>query len=141
MNNRMNLKRFLSALFVGAVALSSCQPDGEEPTPDDIRDPFVDSWTLNENSSQIGQTTYTVHITKSTTNESQVLIENFYNIGFGIKAKADISGSSVTIPQQTYNGSQLNGSGSKTGTNTISLTYYMNNGSSIDTCTATLSRQ
>lgn len=140
-NPMKNLRN--SLLFVAVTAtlgLVSCQPD-EEPAPADARDPFVASWTCNENSSQIGASTYTVHINKSTTNTSQVEIENFYNIGFAYKATANISGTAVTINQQTYNSNQLHGSGSKTGTNTISLTYYMNNGSTVDTCTATLTRQ
>lgn len=129
----------LAALFTSSFFVA-CQPE-EEPAPADARDVFVDSWTLTENSSQIGQTTYTVHINKVTTNTTQVQIENFYNIGFAFKANVNIDGSSMTIPQQTYNGNQLNGSGTKTGANSINMTYYVNNGTTIDTCTATLSRQ
>lgn len=134
------LKTALFASTVFVLAITSCQPE-EEPTPADARDPFVASWNCNENSSQIGNTPYVVHINKSTSNTSQVLIENFYNIGFSYKAVATIDGSNLTIAQQTYNGNQLHGSGTKTGANTITMTYYMNNGSTIDTCTATLTRQ
>jgi hypothetical protein len=137
------MKNILKTLFVPALiglAFVSCQPE-EEPTPADARDPFVDSWTCAENSSQIGSTSYTVHINKSTTNTSQIHIENFYNIGFQFKSNATISASDVTINQQTYNGNQLNGTGNKTSPNTITLTYYVNNGSTIDTCSATLTRQ
>lgn len=135
-----NAKIFLFAAVLASAAFVSCQPD-EEPAPADARDPFVAAWTVVENSSQIGTTNYTVHINKVTTNTTQVQIENFYNIGFGFKAFADISGNSITLNQQTYNGNQLHGSGTKTGTNSISMTYYVNNGTTIDTCTATLSRQ
>lgn len=130
---------FLAAIFSTSFFVA-CQPE-EEPAPADDRDVYVDQWTLNENSSQIGATTYTVHINKVTTNTTQVQIENFYNIGFAFKANVTISGNSMTIPQQTYNGNQLNGSGTKTGANSINMTYYVNNGTTIDTCTATLSRQ
>ncbi|HET6992165.1 MAG TPA: hypothetical protein VFJ43_12610, partial [Bacteroidia bacterium] len=92
------------------------------------------------NSSQIGVSSFSVHINKVTTNTTQVQIENFYNIGFGYKVYVDISGNNMTIPQQTYNGNQVHGSGTKTGTNSISMTYYVNNGSTIDTCTASLTR-
>ena len=137
----MKTKHFLFVATVSLVALlSSCQPD-EQPAPADDRDVYVASWTCNENSSQIGASTYTVHINKSTTNASQVLIENFYNFGFSFKAIVDISGTNMTIAQQTLNSNQLHGSGTKSGANTINLTYYMNNGSTIDTCTATLTRQ
>jgi hypothetical protein len=124
-----------------AVLLPTCTPDEEEPNPNDARDTYVASWDASEQSSQVGQNNYVVHINKSTSNASQVLIENFYNIGFQFKATATISGNNLTIPQQTYNGNQLNGSGTKTGSNTIQMTYYMNTGSNIDTCVVTLTRQ
>lgn len=133
---------FLFLLFSPALFFSSCQPD-EQPTPSstDARDVYVASWTCNETSSQIGPSTFTVHINKVTTNTTQVQIENFYNIGFNFNAKVDISGTSMSIPLQTVNGNQVHGSGTKTGANSISLSYYVNNGSGVDTCTATLARQ
>lgn len=130
---------FSAALFVTTLFIS-CQPE-EEPLPADARDVYVASWDLNENSSLVGQNQYVVHINKVTANTTQVEMENFYNIGFGFKAKVNINGNSMTIPQQTYNGNQLHGSGTKNSANTITMTYYVNNGSTIDTCTATLSRQ
>ncbi len=133
-------KILISAAILFTSLFVACAPE-EEPTPADARDLYVDSWTVNENSSQIGATSYTVHINKVTTNTTQVQIENFYNIGFSFKAKVDIDGSSMTIPLQTYNGNQLRGSGTKTSANAINMTYYVDNGSSVDTCTASLSRQ
>ncbi|MGL4596038.1 MAG: hypothetical protein ACRCYO_00835 [Bacteroidia bacterium] len=138
MKNKINL--FILLGFV-TLSLSTCTPDEEEPNPADGRDVYVASWDASEQSSQVGQNNYVVHINKSTSNASQVLIENFYNIGFQFKAIAAINGNNLTIPQQTYNGNQLNGSGTKTGTNTIQMTYYMNTGSNIDTCVVTLTRQ
>jgi hypothetical protein len=135
-----NKTKLLLIPFLAIGFLTACQPE-EEPTPADARDPFVDQWTCAENSSQIGATSYTVHINKSTSSNTQIQLENFYNIGFTFKANATVSGTSVTIPTQQYNGNDLHGSGSKTGPNTITLTYYMDNGSTIDTCTATLTRQ
>ena len=131
----------ISTLAAVAVALFavSCQPDTTEPADD--RDKFVDVWHCVEQSSQVGQTNYDIHINLSTTNTSQVLMENFYNVGFSFKAVANISGTSLTLNQQTYNASQLQGSGSMSGNNTINMNYTVNDGSSIDTCTAVLTRQ
>jgi hypothetical protein len=131
----------LSMFAVTAVSLFavSCQPDEAEPT--DNRDKFVDVWHCVEQSSQVGATNYDVHINLSTTNTSQVLMENFYNVGFSFKAVANVSGTSLTLNQQTYNASQLQGSGSMSGNNTINMSYTVNDGSSIDTCTAVLTRQ
>lgn len=130
---------FLFLLLSPTFFFSSCQPD-EEPAPTDARDVYVAAWTCNETSSQVGASSFEVHINKVTSNTTQVQIENFYSMGFGFNAKADINGNSMTISQQTVNGNQVHGSGTKTGTNSISLTYYVNNGSGIDTCTASLTR-
>jgi hypothetical protein len=102
---------------------------------------LVDGWTCSETSTQAGSSTYTILISKSTTNSAEVLLENFYDIGSQYKARVSVSGNTLTIPQQLLNGNQLNGSGSMSGNNAFSLTYYINNGSSIDTCTATCTRQ
>jgi hypothetical protein len=131
----------ISMLTVVAVSLFavSCQPDEAEPADD--RDKFVDVWHVVETSSQIGNTNYDVHINLSTTSTSQVLMENFYNVGFSFKAVAGVSGTSLTLANQTYNASQLQGSGSMSGNNTINMSYTVNDGSSIDTCTAVFTRQ
>ncbi|HLG02128.1 MAG TPA: hypothetical protein VI731_00945 [Bacteroidia bacterium] len=127
--------------FTTALLFISCQPE-EEPIPADPRDTYVDQWTCNENSTVAGQVNpYTVHINKSTTSSSQVLIENFYNLGFGVKATATISGNSITLATQSLATYQMHGSGSKTGSNTLSMTYYVDDGNEIDTCVSTFTRQ
>lgn len=135
-----------SSLFLAAfllIVIPGCQPDDPQTTtPTDDRDKFVASWTCQETSQQSGVTTFTLHINKSTTSSTQVLIENFYNIGFQYKATTDVSGSSLTIPSQAYNGNQLHGSGTMISNNTVNMTYYVDHGSgNIDTCTAVLTRQ
>lgn len=128
-------------VFLLAAALPGCQPD-ETTEPTDDRDKFVAAWSCAENSTQSQNSTFNIDINKSTTVTTQVEMENFYNVGFANKAKAEISGSSVTIPSQLYNGKQLHGSGTMVSNNTITLTYYVDLGSgTIDTCTATLTRQ
>lgn len=132
-------RKLIPALIPVALLLVSCQPDEAEPADD--RDKFVDIWHVTETSSQVGQTNYDVHINLSTTNTSQVLIENFYNFGMSHKAVATVSGTSLTFASQTLNGGQLQGNGSMSGNNTINMSYTMNDGSGIDTCTAVYTRQ
>jgi hypothetical protein len=135
----LSLKKCLLAIVPVAFLAVSCQPDPTDPT--DERDKFVDVWHVVEQSSQIGSTNYDVHINLSPTNTSQVLMENFYNVGFSFKAVANVSGSNLTLNSQTYNSSQLQGSGSMNGNNTINMSYTVNDGSAIDTCTAVFTRQ
>ncbi len=135
----IQFRKLALAIIPIAFLVVSCQPDEAEPADD--RDKFVDVWHVVETSSQIGNTPYDVHINLSTTNTSQVLMENFYNVGFSFKAVASVSGTSLTLANQTYNSSQLQGNGSMNGNNTINMSYTVNDGSSIDTCTAVFTRQ
>jgi hypothetical protein len=132
-------RKCLLAMLPVAFFVIACQPDETEPTDD--RDKFVDVWHVAEQSSIIGPTSYDVHINLSTTSTTQVLMENFYNVGFAFKAVATVSGSNLTLSSQTYNASQLQGSGSMSGNNTINMNYTVDDGSAIDTCTATMTRQ
>ena len=127
------------AAFVISAFLYSC---ADEPTtPADERDKFVGSFTCQETSTQNGASTFTIHVNKSSTVDTEVEIENFYNLGFQNKAIAGVSGSSFTIASQLYSGNTINGSGTSTGSTTFSMTYYVNDGSAIDTCSATCTKQ
>lgn len=138
-----NLRRagvILASAFL--FLLPACQPDDESTEPTDERDKFVAAWSCTEVSTNTAQTTFNVHINKSTTNSTDILMENFYNIGQAFSARATVSGSSLTIPNQIYNNKPLHGSGTMISNNTINMTYYVDLGSgNIDTCTATFTRQ
>lgn len=122
-----------------AIFISSCAD--EEPTPTDDRDKFVGAFTCQESSSANGSSTFTIHVNKSASVSTEIEIENFYNLGFQNKAIAGVSASSFNIASQLYSGNTINGSGTSTGSTTFNMTYYVNDGSSIDTCTATCTKQ
>jgi len=127
------------AAFILSVSFYSCAE--EEPTPTDVRDKFAGSFTCQESSQQNGSSTFTIHVNKSSTVEAEIEIENFYNLGFQNKAIATVNASSFAIGSQLFSGNTINGSGSSTGSTTFNMTYYVNDGSSIDTCTATCTKQ
>lgn len=128
-------------LAIGILVAPSCATEEDPAGPTDERDRLVDGWTCDEVSSQTGQSTFSVVISKSSSSASQVLIQNFYAVGNAYQAKMTVGGNTLTLPQQVYNGNQLSGSGNISGNNSFSLTYYINNGSTIDTCSATFTRQ
>lgn len=132
-------------IFLLSVIVTSCVPeDNENPTPLDERDNFIGAWSCSENSSINGKSTFTVDIKKSNTEKSQVILENFYNYGFNKTAVATISGNKITIPNQTFSGSNtLSGSGtiSSDGKRIESFNYVVNDGSSDDNCTSKLTKQ
>ncbi len=137
------LHLFSTAVILFSLLLvSSCKKEEPTPsTPADPRDQYVGSWTCNETSQLNGSTSFTIHINKSGSNSAQVLIENFYNLGFSNTAAVTVNSTSLTIPQQTYSGNQISGSGTLTSSTTISLTYTVFDGSNTDHCTASCVKQ
>lgn len=133
-----------AAVVIMVMMVSACVPDEEEePTPTDDRDKFVhgNGWSCAETSSMNGNSTFTVHINKSSSNADQVVIENFYGLGFPVKATATVNGNSLTIASQQLSGNTVQGSGNYQANGTVTMNYTVNTGSGIDTCSATLTKK
>ena len=79
-------------------------------------------------------------IIKSTTNSSEIIINNFS--GLSVSARASVSNNNLTIPyQQIGTIGFTKGSGIFNGSNSISMTYTTTTGaSSRDSCTATYTK-
>jgi hypothetical protein len=141
----MKNKWFSLCLVGGLMAslfLVSCAKDEEEPPPSDPRDAFTGSWTCQENSRLNGASSFTLHVNKSSSNSAGLDIENFYNLGFNIKAFPTVSGSSFSASNQPLsNFTIISLSGNKTGTNTFSMNYIIRDGSQYDTCSASCTKQ
>lgn len=137
---------FYIACFTIASVFISCTPDKAQdpssPSPNtDARDKYTGSWLCNETSKISGSTSYTISISKSTTNSSEILIDHFYDLQ--AQARASVSGNNITIPyQQLGSIGFASGSGvlSSTGSN-LSLAYTTNIGGNKDTCTANCVKQ
>ena len=140
MNKKLLLFLSLPAIVL-SIMLSSCAQE-EDPPPTDDRDKFVGSWTCPEQSTQNGPSTFTIHINKSTSNTSQILIENFYAAGFSNSATANVSGSSFSASGQPYTSFTITSlSGTSTGASTLTMNYIIQNGSIYDTCSAACTKQ
>lgn len=126
-------KIYFSIVALSLVILSSCGL--EDPNFDD-RDDFTGTWTCAETSSIYNPSNYSVNITKSTTDTTEILIGNFYQLGSSTKTRAIVNGTSFSIPTQTVSGHTIFGSGNLIG-NDINLNYSVNDGSATDNCTAT----
>jgi len=127
-------------LVFGSLILFSCDPDTDPDNNGNAREKFIGSWTCVEAS----QITYTVVISASTTNESEILLANFHTLGQNEKAIGSVAGYSVTIPEQPMcsgdyivKGSGLMGANQKT----ISFQYIVTSGTSTDTINATYTIQ
>jgi hypothetical protein len=135
------MKRFkkielVIAILISLVLFSCTDEDGNLDMGDD-RDAFLGTWDVTEACSK---DSYSVTIVKDPSNSSQVIIQNFWLIGYNERPPyAIIAGSTITIPNQfmCYNNSnEVSGSGS-IDKNTIELDYTVNDGADLWDCTAT----
>ncbi len=144
--NFFRMKKIIYALVLFSVFyMVSCKPDNNDdplsPTPSDERDKYVGVWLCNE-SSQIINSSYTISITKSTTNSSTILIDKFYNML--TQVRASVAGNSISIPYQNMSSLGFaSGSGNLalSGT-TLNMNYIVKVGSNPnDTCSAVCVKQ
>ena len=130
----------LILLFSIPVIFVSCAKEDQQGPTADVRDRFVAAWNCNENSSQTGANpAFTVNIIKSS-NSTQVLLGNFYGLGASKQAYANISGDSLFLPAQTYEGNTVQGKGALQGSSVLKLNYTVDDGSNIDIVSATLTK-
>ncbi|MBN3035267.1 MAG: hypothetical protein JW861_06750 [Bacteroidales bacterium] len=127
----------MMTLFMG-----SCTTDeNNDVTPADDRDQFLGSWNVNETCQRDA---YSVEIIRDPSNSSQVIIRNFWLIGYNEKAPyAIVAGSSIVIPEQTMcdnNSNEVSGSGTLD-KNRITWNYTVNDGADLWTCSATYEKQ
>jgi hypothetical protein len=134
-----SIKKYLIYLMAGSIIfLQSCAPDDEE-LDEDPRLKFGGTWVVNENSSVFGSSAYQVTITNNISNDVQIQISNFYNLGAGTRVNANISGNNMTIPLQNVSSQSISGSGSFQN-NTITASFSANDGQVIDNVTAQFTR-
>ena len=133
------MKITLVFLLALTVIATSCDVYYVEPEPVivyDDRDAFVGSYDVNEYSSTYDEYwEYDLSIYKSA---GDIVIDNFYNSG--LKVYANVNGSRLSIPWQTVNGYELQGSGYVEGRKLV-INYKIRdtytNGAAWDFCDAT----
>lgn len=131
-------------IILAGIFLSSCAEDQKDDpiSPStDARDKYVAYWDVIENSAIAGQNSFVVNITKSTSNSTEIILNNFS--GLSVSARASVSNNILTIPyQQIGTIGFTQGSGTLTNATSISLSYTNTIGASAaDNCTAVFSKQ
>lgn len=123
---------FLPFAFI--IFLASCTDPANDPGTDD-RDALIGNWVTTESSAQFGSSSYTISISKSNSDDNQIIIKNFYNLGSSTNTIASVSGKSISISSQQVSSHTVSGSGSLSGSK-ISWSYTTNDGVQADNCTA-----
>ena len=132
-----NLKYLLYSITI-ITMLAACAPDEDDDLIIDDRDKFTGTWTCNDNGSTSGTSTYTVVVERVGELDS-VRIKNFYFLGNANAVTGKVSGNSISLPKQTSDGININGSGSFSN-NGFSITYTAIDGSVVDNGTAVYSK-
>lgn len=134
-----NYVRYFLFSAVLAAALLSC--DKLDTTSGDPRDNLVGFWSCNENSQIFGSQSFNVGISKSSTDTTEILMDNFYGLGSEYTAYAKMNGLNLILPSQTVNGYQISGSGTiSSNYKTINWAYTVTGAGQTDHVTAIYSK-
>jgi len=103
-------------MMFGLVLFTGCPP-GEGS---DARDGYLGTWRVTERIVGAGEVDYyNVSITKSSVDNKDIVINNFFNVS-SVALLAKVDGNSFTIPQQTFTIVGFSGSGRRDG-NTLTF--------------------
>ena len=138
-----NLFKYLTIIALVIFIASCAKEDDPINGVSDARNKYTGTWTAQENSSVFGSSTYSITITTSNSNNEDILIKNFYNLGAGTvtigSVNVDGSGNSIQIKQQTVSGNVISGSGSYSN-NKITFNFTSNDGQTIDNVSVTATK-
>ena len=129
------------SLILLAIFVNSCSKTDDTAQPAaDAREALTGSWTNAESSKLFGASSYTLTISLSNSDNENVIVNNFYNLGPKTSTVVKVSGNNLTIAQQQVSAQNVSGSGVlKDGK--INWTYYTNDGGAHkDTCTSVSSK-
>ncbi len=117
-------KYLLPGITIILLFLGSCEPFNDEA------DTLEGVWNCTENSSEYGYQAYEVNISYLKSDSSRIGIDNFYNLGKGKMATADIDIWDLSLRTQTIDGFIITGSGTISGDlKKLKITYQVDDGS------------
>lgn len=129
----MKLRKIYILLFVVGLLSTECEDPLNTGNSYNIVQQLEGIWKCDENSSIFKSTTdiYSVYISPSNVDSTEVFIENFYALGNDTEALAKVSGNSITLPRQTLPGGYIvRGNGTiSSNLKEISWKYYVDDGS------------
>jgi len=122
-----NLLRYRIVIIVifSVLIYTSCTKEDDESTPDDST-VITGEWKCNDSESEnsiYDAQSFTIDISE---NSNGYIISNFGNLGLNAEVTAQISGSSITVNEQTIDDIITHGSGTFTSNSkTVNFTYYI----------------
>lgn len=122
--------------FLILITLFSCQKDDEKDNDSPMNN-LTGTWVCEENSTQLGQSIYSVYISPHSSINNRVVIDNFYNLGVQVSnAQVEVNGNNLNLFLQNVNGFDISGSGTLVNNSQINMSYIADDGSGPDNITA-----
>lgn len=136
---KIKYKSSLAALLMLVMIFPACELDDVDPDGD-IRDKFIGTWRFDESEAKSDLAFYTVQITKNLGNSSQVLLQNFGNVG-NASAYGIVTTNRITVTSQTLASLTISGSGSTVSNTRMNWTYSIIDGADLINYTAVADKQ
>ena len=125
-------------LIGSSFFISSCDKTDEGPGTTD-RDKFLGLWKASSFGSG-GDVNFNMTITASGSDPSEILMENFDALGNGTYVSANVTANSIYIPRNLVHSDTIQGDGIYNSNNTLSFTYEVRDGQTVENRTATARR-
>jgi hypothetical protein len=142
----MKLKKIYIFIILAGLISTECEDVLNSGNSTSIVQQLEGIWKCDENSTIFKSTKdiYSVYISPSNVDSTEIFIENFYALGNDTEALATVSGNSISLPQQTLPGGYVvRGNGTiSSNLKEISWKYYVDDGSGqVDEVNATYTFQ
>ncbi|MFZ7107716.1 MAG: hypothetical protein ACO1HD_13905, partial [Bacteroidota bacterium] len=135
---RILLPGLLCCLIV--FGLSSCEKTDDGDISGNDREKFLGDWLGQSTGSVQGSINFNMTITASNSAPDQVLFENFDGYGSGTFIPATVSGSDFSFIRTIISGDTIEGSGRYNSNNTLSFSFTVRDGQTVDTRSGTARR-
>ena len=136
------MKKLIAGIYLLSLLFISCEDDGLNNSEVNINNEFAGNWLVREKSKMVGERNFEVNIEKEPSEFNKIKIWNFYALGNSDYVFANISTvemNTFTIPYQVVRNNGIDGNGVLLD-NKIEMIYYVDDGNSIDSVTATFTR-
>jgi hypothetical protein len=130
-------------LALSFVFLTACELEETEEITD-VRDRFIGEWVCEEVSNVNGSRNFTVTIAYDESDASNILIQNFYQMGIAISSVGTISTTNeqaISISPQDVDGLLVQGSGVLESDVQIDFEYTVDDGVELDSVQAVFIKQ
>lgn len=126
-------------ILIGSMSfLSSCEDSENDPNVLD-REKFLGEWKASSFGPG-GDVNFNMTIEASNSDESEVFIKNFDALGTNTNVFANINGNSIFIPRNLVHSDTIQGEGLYHSDKTLSFTYEVRDGQTVENRTATARR-